>query len=142
MERSAFARARTFLNYHPVAKWSALAAAVGTAVLFVVLLLLLSLFVELIVDRGDIPAYMSLSPRDQERFDAKWADPFGAQLDHLLKLRGEKALNQEQEIAKTKWEKRLEERGEKIDKLPSIMGLRLALEDLGIPLEEDEVDNL
>ena len=29
MERAAFARARSFLNYHPVAKWSALVAGVG-----------------------------------------------------------------------------------------------------------------
>ena len=38
--RQAFAKARSYLNYHPVAKWSALLAAVGTGVLYVALLVL------------------------------------------------------------------------------------------------------
>ena len=45
MDPSAFAQARRYLDYHPVAKWSALLAATGTALLFVALLLVLSLFV-------------------------------------------------------------------------------------------------
>src|ERR1700687_6114767 len=75
MERSAFARARSFLNYHPVAKWSSLAAAVGTSVLYVVLLVLLGLFADLIVNRGQIPAFYSLSHADREAFQKNWEDP-------------------------------------------------------------------
>src|SRR4051812_13390761 len=60
MDRTAFARARTFLSYNPLAKWTSLVASVGTGVLYVVLLLLLALFADLTVYRGQIPAYGDL----------------------------------------------------------------------------------
>ena len=52
MEREAFARARSFLNYHAVARWTALIAAVGTSILYVVLLIVLGLFADLVVHGG------------------------------------------------------------------------------------------
>lgn len=73
--RAAFARARSFLNYHPVAKWTSLAAAVATAVLYVVLLMLLGLFADLVVNRGYIPAYHGLSEFDRKQFDEQWKEP-------------------------------------------------------------------
>src|SRR5205085_12190270 len=48
-QRAAFARARSFLNYHPTAKWSALAADIGAGILYVALLLLLGLFLPLVL---------------------------------------------------------------------------------------------
>src|SRR5262245_32308090 len=75
MERAAFARARSFLNYHPVAKWAALFAGVGTGVLYVVLLLLLGLFLDLTINRGDLPAYPNLSLPEQRAFREEWKDP-------------------------------------------------------------------
>src|SRR6266536_427487 len=75
MERAAFARARSFLNYHPVAKWAALVAGVGTGVLYVVLLLLLGLFLDLTINRGEIPAYQNLSPPEQRAFREEWKVP-------------------------------------------------------------------
>ncbi|HYT94414.1 MAG TPA: ABC transporter ATP-binding protein [Gemmataceae bacterium] len=75
MERAAFARARGFLNYHPVAKWAALLAGVGTGVLYVVLLLLLGLFLDLTINRGDIPAYQKLSSPEQRAFRDEWKEP-------------------------------------------------------------------
>jgi ATP-binding cassette subfamily B protein len=75
MERAAFARARSFLNYHPLAKWSSLAAAVGTGVLYVFLLVLLGLFADLIVNRGQIPAFYSQSLSEREEFQKDWAEP-------------------------------------------------------------------
>ena len=60
MERTAFARARRYLGYSPLAKWAALVAAVGTGILFVALLLVLGLFADLMVERGEIPAYANL----------------------------------------------------------------------------------
>lgn len=68
MERNAFARALRFLNYHAAAKWSALLAAVGASVLFVVLLGLLGLFIDLLVNRGDIPCYANLPPWEKVYF--------------------------------------------------------------------------
>lgn len=72
METAPFARARSFLNYRPLAKWSAIAAAVGTGVLFVVLLLVLHLFADLVVNRGRIPTYQDLPPVQQEDFLQSW----------------------------------------------------------------------
>jgi ATP-binding cassette subfamily B protein len=72
VERQAFARAWGFLGYSPVAKWSALTAAVGTAVLFVLLLLLLGLFTDLMVHRGRLPQFTDQTPRERENFLEGW----------------------------------------------------------------------
>ncbi|HYV38612.1 MAG TPA: ABC transporter ATP-binding protein [Gemmataceae bacterium] len=74
-KRAAFARARSFLNYHRVAKWSALVAGVGTAVFYILLLMVLGLFADLMVSRGEIPAFHSLSGGDQRAFKDDWKDP-------------------------------------------------------------------
>lgn len=71
MERAAFARARTYLDYHPVAKWSSLAASVGSGILYVVLLVLLGLFTDLAVNRGEIPCYANLASREKDAFDVQ-----------------------------------------------------------------------
>ena len=73
MEREAFARARRFLNYSPVAKWSALIAAVSSGILYVALLVVLGLFVDLVVSRGVIPSFRDLSPAEKEYFWQHWA---------------------------------------------------------------------
>lgn len=75
MERAAFARARSFLNYHPVAKYVSLAASAGTSVLFVAMLMLLGLFADLIINRGQIPAFYSLSAANRQSFQKEWEDP-------------------------------------------------------------------
>jgi ATP-binding cassette subfamily B protein len=71
-ERSAFAKAFAYLNYHPTAKWSAYTAAVGTGVLYVALLGVLWLFADLMVHRGRIPAYGDLTIRQKEHFAEQW----------------------------------------------------------------------
>jgi hypothetical protein len=71
-ERKAFARAWGYLSYNPVAKWSALAAAVATGVLYVVLLAILWLFADLIVSHGQIPHAADLLPEEQALFAQKW----------------------------------------------------------------------
>jgi ATP-binding cassette, subfamily B, bacterial len=68
VDRAAFARARRFLNYHPIAKWTALVAAVATAVLYVGLLVLLGLYADLMIYRGEIPCYGNVLPRDRTLF--------------------------------------------------------------------------
>ncbi len=81
-ERAAFAKAFAYLNYHPTAKWSAYAAAVGTGVLYVGLLGVLWLFADLIVQRGRIPAYSELSHR-QKDFRQAWLESKGESLEVL-----------------------------------------------------------
>jgi ATP-binding cassette subfamily B protein len=68
VERSAFARARRFLRYHAGATWSALIAGAAAGVLYVALLFLLSLFADLLVNQGAIPAFSALPPPVQQAF--------------------------------------------------------------------------
>jgi ATP-binding cassette subfamily B protein len=72
VEREAFARAWQFLRYTPVAKWTALGAAVLSGLLYVALLLVLGLFADLMVSRGRIPAYRDLIPQSRESFQHQW----------------------------------------------------------------------
>jgi ATP-binding cassette subfamily B protein len=65
-QRTAVARAWSFLNFKPVAKWSALAAAVGTALFYVVLLIVLLLFVDLMVHGGHIATHADLAPAERD----------------------------------------------------------------------------
>lgn len=146
MDRAGFARARTFLNYHPVAKWSALAAAVGTAVLYVALLLLLALFVDLIVDRGDLPAYASLTTQDQRSFARNWTEPLahfpGVAWDDFLRANDLENDKPHWQAIRKDWEKQLKDLGQKEDEryLTALLGLRHALTELGV--EETRVDDL
>jgi ATP-binding cassette, subfamily B, bacterial len=71
-ERKAFARAASYLNYNAAAKWLAYLAAVGTGVLYIGLLVILWLFADLMVNRGQIPFYRELSRIDQEKFQQYW----------------------------------------------------------------------
>lgn len=76
-ERRAFARAKGYLSYHAGAKWSALLAALGTGLLFVVLLLVLWLFGDLMVHRGLIPGFHELSPSKQKIVLEEWQSSEG-----------------------------------------------------------------
>jgi ATP-binding cassette subfamily B protein len=86
-DRKAFARAWAYLNYNAAAKWAAVAAGVGTAVLYVVLLGLLWLFADLIVHRGTIPYYRDLTFAEQQRFQQFWGGlPEEQQKEYLQDL--------------------------------------------------------
>ena len=61
-ERTAFAKACAYLNYNRAAKWTAHAAAAGTGLVYVALLIVLWLFTDLMVYRGRLPTYHSLDP--------------------------------------------------------------------------------
>ncbi len=65
-ERTAFAKACRYLNYNAAAKWTAHAAAAGTALIYVALLVVLWLFADLVVHRGGIPAFRDLRQDQQE----------------------------------------------------------------------------
>jgi ATP-binding cassette subfamily B protein len=71
-ERLAFAKACAYLNYKPLAKWSAHVAGAGAAVVYVLLLFVLWLFVDLLVHGGRLPNYTDLYRDQQDRFRERW----------------------------------------------------------------------
>jgi ATP-binding cassette subfamily B protein len=71
-EQSAFAKACAYLNYKKAAKWTAHAAGAGTGIIFVALLVVLWLFTDLLVYRGLLPTYHSLTPLQQANFFREW----------------------------------------------------------------------
>ncbi len=81
MERTAFNRAWRYLNYRPVAKWTAWGASVVTAVLYLALLCVLGLFADLLVSRGQIPSFSSLTQREREAFQSAWDAGAGVDSD-------------------------------------------------------------
>jgi ATP-binding cassette subfamily B protein len=72
VEREAFIRAWRFLNYQPVAKWTAMTAAVVTGILYVAMLVVLCLFTDLLVNRGLIPTFQAMSPVERDDFQHDW----------------------------------------------------------------------
>jgi ATP-binding cassette subfamily B protein len=86
-ERQPFARARSYLSYSPVAKWSALVAAAGTGLLYVALLIALWLFTELVIHHGALPTFADLSPQRQGEFLGQWNNlPQQTRLERLTEL--------------------------------------------------------
>ncbi|MFO0970529.1 MAG: ABC transporter ATP-binding protein [Gemmataceae bacterium] len=77
MERAAFARAIEFLRHHPVATWSAIVAGILSALFFLFLIVLLALFADLMVNRGEIPTYFQAPATEKQAFDTWLSD-----LDH------------------------------------------------------------
>ncbi len=71
-EQGAFAKACAYLNYKQGAKWTAHAAAAGTGIVYVALLVVLWLFTDLLVYRGRLPTYHSLTPLQQNSFISEW----------------------------------------------------------------------
>ncbi len=56
----------------PSARWGAVLSSIGASVTYVLLLLLLYLFVDLLVSRGEIPSYAGLSTAQKAEFAAEW----------------------------------------------------------------------
>ncbi len=82
-ESKAFARAWAYLNYHSVAKWTALAAATATGILYVALLIVLWFFADLMTHRGQVPPYADLVEQEQVVFKQKWIEENGTSLKDL-----------------------------------------------------------
>lgn len=72
MQSKAWAWAWNFLKYSPTAKWTAIVAAVGTGVFYVGLLVVLSLFADLLVYRGHIQTLRELPRARYEHFQHQW----------------------------------------------------------------------
>lgn len=68
MQSTAFTRALNFLNYAALAKWVALACSVLTALLYLALLTVLALFLDLIINRGELPPYYQLPVAEKSLF--------------------------------------------------------------------------
>jgi ATP-binding cassette subfamily B protein len=96
-ERKAFNRAWRYLNYNSGAKWSALLAGVGIGLLYVSLLVVLFLFADLMVHRGQVPGYRELSRPDQEKFRDHWNGPTGEGQDP--QVLAQKAAERQDQLA-------------------------------------------
>ena len=72
---NSFARCQRFLDYSPLAKWLSVVSSVGTAVLYVALIVLLGFFIDLMVKHGEIPSYSQLSSFERAQFLAEIALP-------------------------------------------------------------------
>ncbi len=72
MERTAFSRARDYLNSSPRAKWLAIVAGTGAGIFYVFLVLLFALLVDLLDSRGRTPNFAQLSVPEQEQFLEIW----------------------------------------------------------------------
>jgi ATP-binding cassette subfamily B protein len=66
MDRQAFDRALEFLRYSRAITWIAIAMSLATAFLFVSLFAALSLFADLVINRGEIPCLANLSSLDRQ----------------------------------------------------------------------------
>jgi ATP-binding cassette subfamily B protein len=71
-DQAAFTKACAYLNYQQGAKWTAHLAAAGTGVVYVALLVVLLLFTDLLVYRGQLPTFHSLTPLQLNRFYREW----------------------------------------------------------------------
>src|SRR5438067_440132 len=71
-ERNAFARAASYLSYKAVARWTAYVAAVASALCLAVLLVLLALFADVVIHRGQLPAFGALPADEQTRVLSDW----------------------------------------------------------------------
>jgi ATP-binding cassette subfamily B protein len=87
-EQAAFAKACAYLNYKQGAKWTAHAAAAGTGVVYVALLVVLWLFTDLLVYRGQLPTYHSLTPLQRNRFYSEWNQLPVEERQHRLEALG------------------------------------------------------
>lgn len=72
MDTHALQRLRADFVKSPSARWGAIVSSVGSAVTYALLLLLLYLFVDLLVWRGEIPTYAHLSAVRKREFAEEW----------------------------------------------------------------------
>ncbi|MDB5306026.1 MAG: msbA [Gemmataceae bacterium] len=73
MDANAFSRLRKDFLRSPVEVTGAAVGSVGAAVAYLLLLLLLYLFVDLLVSKGEIPSYDQLPAAKKQEFAAEWA---------------------------------------------------------------------
>ena len=74
MDTTALDRLRAGFVKSPSARLGATISSIGASVTYVLLLLLLYLFVDLLVWRGEVPTYAQLTPAQKVEFAKEWAD--------------------------------------------------------------------
>lgn len=95
MESNAFTRLRADFLKSPTEKWGAIVSSVAAALTYPLLLLLLYLFVDLLVWKGTVPSYSSLSAKQKQEFAAEWAAR-----DEAERVGAVKRLGLPEEVAK------------------------------------------
>jgi ATP-binding cassette subfamily B protein len=86
VERSAFDRAWGYVSYSPGYKWLAMIGAVGSGASYVLFLLLLGLFADLLVSHGHIPTYADLNQAERIQFRDQWNNLDPAERKNALKF--------------------------------------------------------
>ena len=74
MDITAFKRIRQDFLRTPVEKWGAIVSSVAVAACYLVLLVFLYLFVDLVVWQGRVPEFAQLNPSRQKEFASEWAN--------------------------------------------------------------------
>jgi ATP-binding cassette subfamily B protein len=116
MADNAFARCQKFLGYHPLAKWLSIFSSFGAAILYVALIVVLGLFIDLVVERGEIPGYYDLPAYQRQAFlnDITLPEDQARRDEMIESAKAElKTLNFDPALIRN-WEK-----GEPPDKLPA-----------------------
>jgi ATP-binding cassette, subfamily B, bacterial len=72
VDGNAFARTRSYLNFAQSAKWTAILSGAFASIFYVVLLILLALFADLLITRGRIPTFSELAISEQLDFNSQW----------------------------------------------------------------------
>jgi ABC-type multidrug transport system fused ATPase/permease subunit len=72
VDTKALERLRADFVKSPSARWGAILSSLGAAVTYFLLLLLLYLFVDLLVTRGEIPTFAELTPAQRDEFATEW----------------------------------------------------------------------
>ncbi|MBN9120091.1 MAG: ABC transporter ATP-binding protein [Planctomycetes bacterium] len=72
METNALERLRADFVKAPTARWGAVVSSLGASVTYLLLLLLLYLFVDLLTWRGEVPAYQELTAAQKVEFAREW----------------------------------------------------------------------
>ena len=74
MDTSAFNRLCRDFCRTPAEKWSARLSSIGVALTYLLLLVLLYFFIDLLVWQGRVPQFAALSPARQREFASEWAN--------------------------------------------------------------------
>ncbi|MBI1831234.1 MAG: ABC transporter ATP-binding protein, partial [Planctomycetes bacterium] len=116
MADSAFARCQKFLTYHPAAEWTSVVSSIASALLYVALIVLLGLFIDLIVERGEIPSYHSLPSHERQAFANSFqsAEGKGKRDELVAAIKTELKAQNFDPAALRMWDK-----GEPFEKLPA-----------------------
>ncbi len=88
METNSFSRVWDLLHYVRFHKWANYLASLFSSLLYAALIVLLGLFVDLLVNRGRIPNFAQLTPKEQSEFVEHWRQMPEAQRESAVQAIG------------------------------------------------------